>query len=100
GDGYLSSDIIGLFEFRTYRFLESSDNNDASKDINELQLDNIKSTWFTTPTNAKKVINDKQKFLKKQKRKDSELFRDKLYDKPKKQRTNSSYWNEYNGQEI
>ncbi|CAG8819554.1 13899_t:CDS:2, partial [Racocetra persica] len=36
GDGYLSSDIIGLFEFGTYRFLEGSDNNNTSEDINEL----------------------------------------------------------------
>ncbi|CAG8745107.1 36565_t:CDS:1, partial [Racocetra persica] len=66
----------------TYRFLEGSDNNNISEDINELRLDNMKciikicdqeltyeqvvldknkipANWFTTPTNAEKVINDK-----------------------------------------
>ncbi|CAG8712087.1 32320_t:CDS:2, partial [Racocetra persica] len=69
-----------------------SDNNNIYEDINKLQLDNIKcmikiynqelayeqvvldknkilANWFTTPTNTEKVINDKQKFLKKYKRK-------------------------------
>ncbi|CAG8691418.1 14018_t:CDS:2, partial [Racocetra persica] len=143
-DEYLLSDIIGLFEFGTYRFLEDSDNNNISEDINELQLDDMKrmieiheqeliyeqvvldknkilANWFTIPTNAEKVINDKQKFLKKYKGKRFwhlltfyyykpsgaeksewflELFHDKLYDKPKKQQTNSSYWNRYIGQKI
>ncbi|KAF0391969.1 hypothetical protein F8M41_010722 [Gigaspora margarita] len=90
GNSNLTSDVIGPFEFGTYRFLEDSKNNEQ-EDINNLRLDDLKciieirdqgyiyeevvinkektsGCWFAIPHSAKMIFVNKKKNIKENKR--------------------------------
>ncbi|RIB24503.1 hypothetical protein C2G38_2168352 [Gigaspora rosea] len=127
GRGKLSEEITGLFEFEEYKNEEYEAIVEGNKMLVngatplEVFKHNVEKVRYSHNYDGmKKIYEDLQQEKKKETRQFwrpvtfylfgpggsgktglvQELFSDELYDKPKKQRSGSNWWNGYEGQEI